>query len=176
MCVGEESLQWGHLFNAAYSYSRALRTTCAHHMNCIDAESNRQQRLFWGVLCFLLFKKKNKIRGSINYDHIFWKCTGIKYPYGTYHCSFSSQTFPVEELSHWPLTSALLVWSLGNLSPEANVSPVAEARTSLLKCIKSLLRSILWMTIPYRRKKKARGKPDWPEILYSLRLKYKLEL
>lgn len=29
MCGGEESPEWGHLFGAAYSYRRALRTTCA---------------------------------------------------------------------------------------------------------------------------------------------------
>lgn len=29
MCGGEESPEWGHLFSAAYSYRRALRTTCA---------------------------------------------------------------------------------------------------------------------------------------------------
>lgn len=55
MCAGEESLQWGHLFNAAYSYSRAITTTCARHMNWARPCSSRAQQ---ATKCLFLIRRR----------------------------------------------------------------------------------------------------------------------
>lgn len=60
MCAGGESLQWGHLFDAAYSYSGAPRTTCACHVNWdqLSATGNETVFFFFFNLLHLIHKKK----------------------------------------------------------------------------------------------------------------------